>query len=837
MGGVRRASSEPSPSGGSARGGDIRKRIGLFLAGGTYAYQADIIFGAHDECVQRDLDLICFAGGRMGDGDPRSYAYDIAAPRHLDAVIMVPGTWGAALDSEPVQMLLARYAQTPMCVIGARWGDAPSVCIDNFTGVLELTRHLIEMHGRRRLAFIAGRGLEADERQRGFERALAEAGLSLDPALLYAGDYSLEAGRDAAARWCSDGRAACDAIVAANDWMAAGALEVLQERGLRVPKDVSLIGFDDIDQASFMAPPLTTIRQPPRFLGAEAVTTVAALLAGLLPERNVSVRTFPQIRRSCGCFGHASALDTVVPRADRSALESLAQARPRIVAGLVEAASRLAGGFSEEGAISVVDALTRDLAKQTEVAFIECLRGLVEESARHGNITAWHHVVSQLRAHSVSVLASDLAMLLRAETLFGRAYVLIGEQAELSQGQRLLERQEIMFKLEDVSRAGRTALDWPALCQVLGEHLPRFRIPRCYVATGNGGADSISHQVFAFEAGQLAPLPPEGLPFETSEIVCEAVRPSARTTLIVHPMFMRDEILGYACFEVGPRDGAIFKTLGDLISSALKAGQLARALVEEVTRRERAERGRMRQELDIAARIQTAILPKHPSVPGLELATVMQPATEVGGDYFDVLPCPGGCWIGIGDVAGHGLSAGLVMLMIQSIVAATVYERPEIGPGHAWQALNGVLSANIRERMGEEEHATLSLLRYERSGRLTVAGAHEDLIVYRPSSGRCTRIATPGVWVGVGVDIPPEATEERVVTLEPGDVLVLYTDGVIEAQDASGDRYGIERLERVIESSGHLAATQLCEALLEDVRRFMHTQHDDLTLLVARQCP
>ena len=138
--------------------------------------------------------------------------------------------------------------------------------------------------------------------------------------------------------------------------------------------------------------------------------------------------------------------------------------------------------------------------------------------------------------------------------------------------------------------------------------------------------------------------------------------------------------------------------------------------------------------------------------------------------------------------------------------------------------------------MGEEEHATLSLLRYERSGRFTVAGAHEDLIVYRPSTGRCSRIATPGIWVGIGTEIPPEATEEREIWLEPGDVLVLYTDGIIEAQDAAGERYGTERLERVIQSNGQLAAKRLCEVVLEDVRRFMHAQQDDLTLLVARQC-
>src|SRR5688572_30438301 len=117
------------------------------------------------------------------------------------------------------------------------------------------------------------------------------------------------------------------------------------------------------------------------------------------------------------------------------------------------------------------------------------------------------------------------------------------------------------------------------------------------------------------------------------------------------------------------------------------------------------------------------------------------------------------------------------MLMIQSIVAATVHERPALGPGKAWKALNEVLSDNIRERMGHEEHATLSLIRYERSGRLTFAGAHEDLLVYKAQGGRCERIATPGIWVGIGADVPPDATEEREYQLEPGDVLVLYTDG------------------------------------------------------------
>ncbi|HWO09366.1 MAG TPA: SpoIIE family protein phosphatase, partial [Polyangiaceae bacterium] len=616
------------------------------------------------------------------------------------------------------------------------------------------------------------------------------------------------------------------------DWMASGALDLLQERGHRVPEDVAVVGFDDIERASFMSPPLTTIRQPPRFLGTEAVAMIAGLIAGTCTERHVAVPTYTQIRRSCGCFGHTSSLRTLAPESVKR-VTSLSESRVKLAAAMERAAAHLARGLAESWAEDLVDSLSRDLDRCSDQRFLPLLRELVEATAVNGNVTAWHHVVSQLRDHCVALLAGDINILVRAETLFGRAYIAIGELAELARGRLLLEREEIVYKLEDMSAAARTALDWDTVCKVLCDNLPRFKIPRCYLALGDGGASSQSRLVFAYDGERLA-LPPEGIAFSTSEFVAPEVRPQVRTTLIVHPMFMQDELLGYACFEVGPRDGAIFKTFGDLTSSALKATQMSRALIEEVTRREGAERARMRQELEIAARIQTAILPKQPRVSGLELATVMQPATEVGGDYFDVLPCPNGCWLGVGDVAGHGLTAGLVMLMIQSIVAATVYERPDMGAGTAWKALNTVLSDNIRERLGQEEHATLCLIRYATDGKLSFAGAHEQLIVYKAARGRVERIATPGIWVGIGVEIPEDATEERHYQLEPGDVLVLYTDGLVEARSASGELYGLERLEQSIERHGQLPVERICELVMADAHAWMAVQDDDMTLLVAR---
>src|SRR3954471_1354518 len=100
--------------------------------------------------------------------------------------------------------------------------------------------------------------------------------------------------------------------------------------------------------------------------------------------------------------------------------------------------------------------------------------------------------------------------------------------------------------------------------------------------------------------------------------------------------------------------------------------------------------------MEIASRIQTSILPRQFEVDGLQIAAQMIPATQVGGDYYDVLPVDGGCWLAIGDVAGHGLTAGLVMLMIQSIVSALTRQRPDATPAELLSILNEVLFENVR---------------------------------------------------------------------------------------------------------------------------------------------
>ncbi len=249
-------------------------------------------------------------------------------------------------------------------------------------------------------------------------------------------------------------------------------------------------------------------------------------------------------------------------------------------------------------------------------------------------------------------------------------------------------------------------------------------------------------------------------------------------------------------------------------------------LVSEATRSAKIE-----QDLATARRVQTSILPRSLDVGGLELAAAMIPADEVGGDYYDVLPVADGAWLAIGDVSGHGLDAGLVMLMVQSAMASLV--RFASTPAQVMVALNEVLFENLRSRLVSDDHVTLTLFRYRTDGTLTFAGAHEDLLVFRKATGKMEQVSTQGAWVGATRDIK-RVTTDLSLKLEVGDLLVLHTDGVTEAMNADHETFELERLARAIDEVKDRPCAEIRDHVVARTKRWMAVQHDDLTLLVLR---
>ncbi|MBE9129655.1 MULTISPECIES: ammonium transporter [unclassified Coleofasciculus] len=248
---------------------------------------------------------------------------------------------------------------------------------------------------------------------------------------------------------------------------------------------------------------------------------------------------------------------------------------------------------------------------------------------------------------------------------------------------------------------------------------------------------------------------------------------------------------------------------------------------------------RLSAELEVTRRLQQMLLPKDKElneIAELEIAGFMEPAAEVGGDYYDVLSCNGRVKIGIGDVTGHGLESGVLTIMVQTAVR-TLLEGNETDPKKFLDILNRTIYHNV-QRMNCDKNLTLSLLDYHQ-GILNLSGQHEEMIVVR-AGGQIERIDTIdlGFPIGLEADIT-EFVAHAQLQLNPGDVVVLYTDGITEAENLQGLLYGVERLCEVLSRNWQQPAQEIRQAVIDDVRQHIGEQKvfDDITLLVLKQKP
>jgi histidine kinase len=240
-------------------------------------------------------------------------------------------------------------------------------------------------------------------------------------------------------------------------------------------------------------------------------------------------------------------------------------------------------------------------------------------------------------------------------------------------------------------------------------------------------------------------------------------------------------------------------------------------------------------EMDLARKIQTVLLPQSPNLPGYEVAARMIPAATVGGDYFDVIRFGGTDWILIGDVSGHGITAGLSMMILQTAVR-TVIQSAAVGatalrPSHLLRQVNAAIWENLR-KINPDQYITVMALRFD-GRRVTYAGLHEDILVHRVASNTVERLETRGVWIGLLEDIDG-LVEDDSFEMDPGDVLLLYTDGITEAL-LNGRRPGTTGLAATL---GRLAGTNADPgAIVEGVlaRSEGLTFEDDATAVVV-QC-
>jgi len=363
----------------------------------------------------------------------------------------------------------------------------------------------------------------------------------------------------------------------------------------------------------------------------------------------------------------------------------------------------------------------------------------------------------------------------------------------------------------------------------------------------------------AYDLSEVRNTPSEGLKdfgkrlvhqaLSTKRLVVSADLPDGLKGLqrlaAVMPVFDADTLLGCLIVfkdsfdKLYPSEKDVLGELAENLATiwALMAGK-------EVQR----ERNRLQGELQLATTIQTSLLPVNPSVPGFRVATYMETATEVGGDVFDFVPTPFGTYVGIGDVAGHGLPAGMMALIsvaaLHGVLDASRQTGQPLPLDQVYDGVNRVLCTLNRDRIGSDKFMTQNHFLIE-GNQISYVGTHLVAALWRArtqSIEELTELTNRTGFLGLSEHIA-SAPSLGAFAMDAGDVLVLYSDGVSEAKNAGGTLYGLGGIKAVLARHAD-DAEALVARLLEDLKRHAASgdliRHggryaDDITLVVLQK--
>lgn len=809
--------------------------IGLLIDWLDSDYASSLSFAFFDEVRARGMRFLCFVGHGLNPAgsapDASNLAYQLANERVLDALVVA--SLGSQISMEEQRRYLARYRALPLCTLAMTTPGIPNIAVDNAAGMRDAVVHLIRVHGRRRIAFVRGpEGSEdAEQRYRGYLEALHDNGVPFEAELVAPGTFTRDSAPRAIGLLLDTRRVTFDALVAANDTMAASALRELSARGLRVPEDVAVCGFDDVEDSRFAEPPISSVRQPWRARARLAVDAVLAQREGQAAESLVVPAEFVP-RRSCGCgvsFEATSAatswLQLRVQNWDWKGAAANAMARELGLRGieLVDAPAR-----------ALVECLWEEVTGRREGGFLLLVeQELSDHLLDRSSLSAWYHALARLRSVALARLGSDPALRARAETLLHLAVERVSYATERQQAFRRLdfERQGRLLAL--AGQATSTAFDPEGIAGSLRNQLPALGVPSFFISqylTPAGDELPARSRLLISHDQRRREAMLGSRDFDTRELVPQGFWPSdAALGFVVESLHFQNAALGFAVFEIGPRQGAVYLALREQLGAALEGASLVRQVARRALQREQAERARMQEELRVARRVQSSILPTRWRVEGLDVAAALRPGQLPGADYFDIRPDETGAWLAVGSARGGGLGPGLIVPMLQSIVACLCRSPRAYEPERLlWHALL-VLQENVEQRTRERQYFNLLVARYSHGGVVRFAAdyAGVTLCPWHGAPGR------PPVEL-VGESPQGEAVFGGEFTLAPHDLFLLHTQGLTRSSDFEDAPIGDEHIALQLERNRASPVEKIKDDLLNIVQSWSG-KRADLSVIVGRR--
>jgi len=553
-------------------------------------YEAQLRDAIHAKGREAGHHLLLIYGGPVEAPQPTDVAdntiYELLRSDSVDGIIVVSSLLSTYCGAGGVTRFVDRFAGAKMCSIGIELPGVPSLVLDNRPGMEAVIEHLITDHDCRKIAFLSGtpKNPEAEVRFEAYRAVLERHGIAYDPALTAPGYFRTNSAKVAMEEILARG-VDIDAVVAANDEMATGVIDVLRKQGRRVPQDVRVTGFDDLMLARLGNPPLTTVAQPFEQVADWAVRAIEEQAAGrAVPARTQVAARFVR-RQSCGCGYEAYRRDSqIAPPSHATDTGSMAHRLETlwpVLAGL------LSTGFSNgaEAATQLLDGLRAEIGGRNE-AFHDVIAALLEDAGTDNER-------QRMLQSAICYLRDELRGFsnMQVERVLFDGLNVVALSNTTSQMQHRLLLDENYLRLLGVGEQASIAFDLASLRDALVKGLPSAGVRTAYLACVTNGDKHVLRPAMCLRDGALQ----EG---EAADYVASQLLPPGALTddrqesFLVLPLAFGNHLLGVIAFSYSDGINA-YAAFRNEIAAALKSIRLREELVQTSLLHERSVQERL----------------------------------------------------------------------------------------------------------------------------------------------------------------------------------------------------------------------------------------------------
>jgi diguanylate cyclase (GGDEF)-like protein len=552
---------------------------GIYGQGGKGGFHFSLWKGIQETAKAHDVNVVSFIGGSFRISPSYQYEYqrnnvfDLISSESIDGLIISSTTLNSAISLTELSRYYSHFSPHPIVSIGIQLENFPSLFVDNRTGAREIVNHLIETHGYRRIAYIRGpeENEDAAVRYQAYLDSLREHGIPIDPDLILRGDFIRSSGESAAYRLLDENKTGFDAVVAANDNMALGVISALRSRGVVVPDQVAVVGFDDIPDAIMSFPSLTTVRQPIYELGEKVVELLLVSLNGGEMPPYETLPTRVAIRNSCGCSMQAAPTRTSKTVIAQETQKDSGPKRKTTLKKMVDALGCTIGQRVQAAlqAGQLLDAISKAVEPGSQ--FDRSLNNLaltMNAVMEKGPLLPWHRaifIVSQSRWPAIDCIKWQAIWQLTSEIAwFSQSFERLQEHYQDEEQSELVR---------GISQALVTTFNLPELMETIWRLLPRLGIEGCWISLYDqpGTSSQMARLKLAYDRTGKIDLPEEGRLYPARWLLPKDMMNFDRSfEVYVNSLYYGDTIFGFVIFLMDEIDQKILDMIASQISTALQ---------------------------------------------------------------------------------------------------------------------------------------------------------------------------------------------------------------------------------------------------------------------------